>query len=203
MHIAEAMEEIQEEDNDATASTCNAASAWLLILSATMFLVFSALVHSMTNAMKEMLIRQRYLVSIRLLVSLLCAALHYLPASIACVGYMPVATFMVPILFFVSACVEVWGLQERGYSVWEKYRRQSSIQRIKPLQKRRGNRKLLVMNMSDDSILSNTAEVMEEDVREMGPSPVRMLVSDSFDPPVGSGSTAIHTEYEHQLNALT
>mmetsp|Transcript_30694 Transcript_30694/g.62182 ORF Transcript_30694/g.62182 Transcript_30694/m.62182 type:complete len:149 (-) Transcript_30694:1110-1556(-) len=137
------MERIEEEGN--AGKTCEPTSSTLLVMSSAMFLVFSALVHSMTQSKRETLMKQWQLVVVRFSAAALVASLYFLPAWAACVGEFPVATFTIPLLFFFSSCVEVWGLQEEGYSFLERHKRLITVQRLKPLQKG-GSSKTLGLN---------------------------------------------------------
>ena len=142
------MERIEEEGN--AVRTCEPKSSDLLFMSSVTFMIFSALVHSMTFSKRETIMKQWQLVTVRFSTAILCASLYFLPAWAACAGEFPVATFAVPLIFFLSSCVEVWGLQEKGYSIFERYKRQTSVQRTKPLQKG-GSTKTLDLNF-DPSI---------------------------------------------------
>lgn len=134
------MEQIADEGN--AGKTCDPTSSALLAMSSAMFMVFSALVHSMTNSKRETIMKQWQLVFVRFTAAALGASLYFLPAWAACAGEFPVATFTVPLLFFFSSCVEVWGLQEKGYSFLERHKRHVTVQRMKPLQKGGSSKKL-------------------------------------------------------------
>ena len=134
MHIAESMEGMEEDDPNGNTS-CDPSSSRLLILSATTFLVFSAFVHSMTKAKREAVMKQWQLVTVRLLWSIICAGLYFLPDQASCAGQHPVASFAVPMIFFSSTMIEIYGLQEQGYSLVKRLERQSTVQRTKPMQK--------------------------------------------------------------------
>lgn len=137
------MEEVEAKENPD--ESCEPTSSALLVLSSVTFLVFSALVHSMTKSKRETIMKQWGLISVRFVAAMLCAVLYFLPARAACAGEYPVATFVVPLLFFFSACIEVYGLQEKGYSLVKRYKHQSTVQRMKPLQKG-GSSKTLNLN---------------------------------------------------------
>ena len=150
MHIAESMEDMEEENPNFDVS-CDPASSRLLILSATTFLVFSAFVHSMTKAKREAVMKQWQLVAVRLLWSIICAGLYFLPDQTSCVGRHPVASCAVPIIFFSSTMIEIYGLQEQGYSILKRLERQSTVQRTKPIQKGGSSKTLIVYDPSFES----------------------------------------------------
>lgn len=150
MHIAESMESM-EDANENDGLSCDPSSSCLLNLSATTFLVFSAFVHSMTKVTREATMKQWQLVTVRLLSAVICAGLYFLPDRAACAGRHPVVSFAVPIIFFSSTLIEIWGLQEKGYCVVKRLERQSTIQRTKPIQKGGSSKRLIVYDSSFES----------------------------------------------------
>ena len=150
MRIAESMEDIEGENPDGDLS-CDPASSRLLILSATTFLVFSAFLHSMTKTKREAVMKQWQLVTVRLLWSLICAGLYFFPEQSSCVGRHPVASFAVPAIFFSSTTIEIYGLQEQGYSIVKRLEIQSTVQRTKPIEKGGSSKTLIVYDSSFES----------------------------------------------------
>ena len=162
MHIAESMEGM-EEDNLNGNVLCDPSSSSLLILSATTFLVFSAFVQAMTKAKREAVMKQWQLVTVRLLWSVICAGLYFLPERASCVSRHPVASFAVPIIFFSSTMIEIYGLQEEGYSIVKRLERQSTVQRTKPIQKGGSSKTLIVYDPSFESVGENSLKSVGQD----------------------------------------